>query len=1176
MKPTRSILCLIVISQILPALHALSQTPRPESGTKASALLLSSQSAAASALTAVAFSPDKSTLAVGGYKSVTLLNVLTGKTLAKLPGHAGAVSSLAFSPDGKFLAAAGGTPGKSGEILIWSAQEWQKGQPRRPQITLNAHSDVIYGLAYSPNGKWLAACSYDRLVSLLEIPALPKRTPTGEIIKVKGKPTARLWLKDHTDAVYAVAFSPDGKRVASAAGDRTVKVWNTKTGKRIYTLSESTAELYAVAFSPDGKRIAAGGVDKTLRVWNVTDSGGKLTKSAFAHDAAILKIVFSQDGRALVTSGEDRAIKRWQTVTLAEQKVYAPQPDWPQGIALSSDGKWLAVGRQNGSLAIYDAGTGKLLREPIKAQMASRDRQRETKANTVPTRSTIEGLKPGTKQKKKRAKGGPTLFQASLGNVAPVGVVRGKTERFTLSGGMIADATGVFFDDPNITGRIVTPADKNAGILRVDTAVGEKARIGIHRVWVQTPHGTTGSVTFAVGGWPETAQKEENDTPEAAQPIAFPTTVVGAMEKPGDADCYRFEAQAGRELVFEVIAQPIRSRLQPTLTLLDSDGKILSESKPSPGRTDGLLGYRFTKAGSYVLRLRDLQNASGGDTHYRLNAGEFPMVTRVFPAGLQRGVWTDIHVEGFNLGGESPTRMQAPKDAVRGQQIPLYVMPEVAQKTGLTEPLGGISLAVGEDPEILQEAHNATLSRAQPITVPVTVNGVLNMTAAASFGENRSANPSSSRVNARFFRFTAKKGQPLLVDVMARRRGSALDPEIEILDSKGNSIERAVLRAVGQTEITLNDRDSYSTGLRLIAWDDFHINDYLLVGREVIRILALPNGPDADLAFRSLRGRRLGFFGTTPEHHSVGERVYKVEIHPPGSKFSPNGYPLTRLTYRNDDGGPLHGKDSYLEFTPPANGEYILRLSDARGTEGENFTYRLSIRPPRPDFRVSMSPGHPNIPKAGGVTVNVECERYDGFAGAIEIGLEGLPPGFTATRTTIQPGETSAILLLSAAPDAATPPAAATSSLRLVAKAKIGSAEVTRTVEPDNGVRLLTVLPVPDLSVSTDRREVVIHPGEEVEVEATVIRNGEYGGRVPIGVENLPFGVRVLDVGLNGVLVTEEESSRKFTIQCDAWVKPQTRSFYVIANVEGGTANAALPLILRVEARAPVRAAKAK
>ncbi len=399
----------------------------------------------------------------------------------------------------------------------------------------------------------------------------------------------------------------------------------------------------------------------------------------------------------------------------------------------------------------------------------------------------------------------------------------------------------------------------------------------------------------------------------------------------------------------------------------------------------------------------------------------------------------------------------------------------------------------------------------------------------------------------------------------ARRFGSPLDSEIEVLDVRGKPIERAVVRPVYQTEVTLNDRDSATNTLRIFAWDGVGIGDYMMVGREVVKVVEMPRGPDSDIFFRTYRGQRTTYFGTTPEYHSVGQPVYKVEIHPPGTSFSPNGYPLTRVTYRNDDGGVLYGKDSHLDFIAPEDGEYIVRIGDTRGQQGPDYAYRLLIHPPRPDYKLILSPENPNLPKGGATVVNVECERYDGFENAVDVRMEGLPKGFSATSTTIEAGETSASILIQAAPDAITPSQPESGSIRIVGRARIGGQEVVRAVEPDNGARVLTLMPAPDVRVATDRQEVTIHPGEEIMLEVRANRQGSYGGRIPIEVRNLPFGVQVQNIGLNGILVTEEDTSRKVAIRCEPWVKPQTRQFYMVANVEGGFPSAGAPITLKVE-----------
>jgi len=254
-----------------------------------------------------------------------------------------------------------------------------------------------------------------------------------------------------------------------------------------------------------------------------------------------------------VTSGDDKAVKRWDSVTLAEKKVYPKQSDWPQALAISPDNRRIAVGRHDGSLGIYDSASGMLLREPIKAAW-------NPTPVAMPTSSEIPGVKLGDRSRKPRKTGGVTLTGVSLGSISPVGMVRGNKVRLTLAGGNISDAIGVYFDDNNITGTIVAPPDPNRGIVRVDAVIGPNTSAGIHNVFVQAPRGTTNRITFAVGAWPEITQKEPNDTLETAQDVQFPCTVVGALDSPGDVDSYRVQAKAGQEIVFEIVAQPIRSR----------------------------------------------------------------------------------------------------------------------------------------------------------------------------------------------------------------------------------------------------------------------------------------------------------------------------------------------------------------------------------------------------------------------------------------------------------------------------------------------------------------------------------------------------------------------------------------------------------------------------------------
>ena len=237
-------------------------------------------------------------LAVGGYREVRLIDPSTGKELATLSGHADYVRSIAFSPDGKMLAAGGGPPQRSGEIKIWDLQSHQLLQ------TMQGHKDCIYSIAWSPDGKIIASGSYDKMVKLWDV-------ASGKELKN---------LQDHIDAVFAVAFSPDGKHLASASQDRTVKIWDVATGNRLYTLGDALDGLTGIAYSPSGDQVSAAGYDKTIYIWTVGDTEGTLKQSLIGDEDSILALVWSPDGQTIITASSDGSIRFRDAKTLDPHK----------------------------------------------------------------------------------------------------------------------------------------------------------------------------------------------------------------------------------------------------------------------------------------------------------------------------------------------------------------------------------------------------------------------------------------------------------------------------------------------------------------------------------------------------------------------------------------------------------------------------------------------------------------------------------------------------------------------------------------------------------------------------------------------------------------------------------------------------------------------------------------
>jgi hypothetical protein len=854
-------------------------------------------------------------------------------------------------------------------------------------VLVNTHDDVIHDLAFSPDGKVLASCSYDRTIKLWDV-----STAKGKELHV---------LKDHSDAVHSLAFSPDGKLLASAAADRAVKVWDVATGVRLYTLGESTDWVYAVAWSPDGKHLSAGGVDRSIRVWEVSAHGGKIVHSVFAHEGPVTRLVYSADGKTLYSLGEDRRARAWDTTRLVERRVYDRQPEVVLSLAVRPDGKQLALGRYDGSLVLLDEASGKVQSTPL----------------------------PGKPQPP-----------------------------------------------------------------------------GFHR------------------GFPTIKEVEPNDSPRTGQKVALPVTVLGSMGRAGDVDYFRFEARAGQEIGVQALTAAVKSKLEPILVLIDAEGNRLAES------SNGLLGCTCPKAGTYSLGIRDRDYRGGASMHYRLHIGEVPVVTSVFPLGVQRGTEREVRLEGVHLGKVRTARVKVPPDAVPGTRLP------VPFTVAGGPPLGNPTVVVGEFPDVLSSEKGGTLP------VPGTANGIIESGHATET-----------------WRFSARKGQRLLLEVNARRIGSPLDSYIEIRDSKGLPLPRATLRCLARTYTTFRDHDSASPGIRIEAWSELATNDYLLVGSELLRIHTLPRNPDDDCQFASAAGQRLGFLGTTPTHLSMGQPMYKVSIHPPGTKFPPNGLPVVTLFWRNDDGGPGFGKDSRLVFDPPADGTYQVRIGDSRGEGSKANGYRLTIRPPRPNFTVTFSPTAVSVPRPGAAVIRVSAQRSDEFDGVIHLRLLNLPKGFHAPETTIPAGENSTSFALHAEPGAMVP--AKWPVLELEAKAMIDGKTVTRKVA--GGVPRL--VDAGDIVTTTGESEVTLKPGGEVRLKVLVERRNGFKGRIPIDVLGLPYGVRVLDIGLNGILVTEAETERTMVLYAEPWVQPTTHPFVVLARREGkGSEHAARSVLLKV------------
>ena len=240
---------------------------------------------------------------------------------------------------------------------------------------------------------------------------------------------------------------------------------------------------------------------------------------------------------------------------------------------------------------------------------------------------------------------------------------------------------------------------------------------------------------------------------------------------------------------------------------------------------------------------------------------------------------------------------------------------------------------------------------------------------------------------------------------------------------------------------------------------------------------------------------------------------------------------------------PATARTRWCTSRRPAEGDYLIHIKDVRGIGGENFAYRLSIREPRPDFRLSVNPSNPNVPLGGSIPVEVVAFPMDDFNGSINVTLENLPPGFKATSGVIAPGQVRTTLLLSAAADA-------TLSAVVPLKAVGRSQNLTHIANPEDTLALISLMPKPDVLMTAETKSVEVEQGKTAEIAVAIQRQNGFGGRVPVAVMNLPPRVKLVDIGLNGVLINETETHRTFTIEALQNAEPIEQLIYVGGDVE--------------------------
>ncbi|MCE2401673.1 WD40 repeat domain-containing protein [Candidatus Poribacteria bacterium] len=318
----------------------------------------------------LAFSPDNRILATGESNNgvVQLWDLESGTELSTLPFTIAGDAALAitFSDDGKTLI----TPNKFGEIIHWDvATRSIKNyvDSYRPKLTM-LEEDGKYGnhsydeIAFAQDRKtFVSGDPRDGKMRLWD-------AATGQqlaIFKAKSKFAGISRQEPEPQkGVNALAFSSDGKTVASGHDDNTVRLWDITTRTEIATLKGHNQRINKLVFSPDGTVLASGSADKTILLWDVLQKKQKQVTFS-GHRAGVSEVTFSHDGKTVASGSTDGTIRFWNANTGREMSIFATgHTGWIGDVAFSADNTMLATAASNGTVQIWNVETGQQLPSP--------------------------------------------------------------------------------------------------------------------------------------------------------------------------------------------------------------------------------------------------------------------------------------------------------------------------------------------------------------------------------------------------------------------------------------------------------------------------------------------------------------------------------------------------------------------------------------------------------------------------------------------------------------------------------------------------------------------------------------------------------------------------------------------------------------------------------------------
>ena len=536
---------------------------------------------------------------------------------------------------------------------------------------------------------------------------------------------------------------------------------------------------------------------------------------------------------------------------------------------------------------------------------------------------------------------GGALFaqKGNIGFIYPAGTQRGTTVEITVGGQGLGKATGILFSGEGLSGELI-PAPKgqktgrkktrNIGeednlqlsdVVRFRVTVAPTAELGMHDVRLVLPGGTTNRLYFEVGQLPDVL--EEGKAAFSGTSATLPVTFNGQILR-ADTDRFRFRAKKGQRLVLAAkgrvfvpyMADAVPGWFQPVMHLYDASGREVAYSDDYTFHVDPVIFYEVPKTGDYEVEIYDGLYRGREDFVYRIDVGELPFVTSVYPPGGRLDADNRLQVRGWNL---------ASNRAVIHPDVPGRVAFSVKGKGGLvsntvlfqSDTCKTLALRAGEE--------NGSRNTALAVRPFEAFNG-------------RFTRP----LQEFWFCFRPPQDRRWHFEAVARRVGSPADLRISLFDASGALIGH---------------------------YDDVEdASDYMNT------------------------------------HHADPQATLKLDLERP----------------------------------------VYIRLTEAQGHCGQDYTFRFFVTPSQPDFSLSIEPAVFAVPAGGTGMFNVVATRIQGFPGPIDLRLEGLPAGYKVAGTRIEKGMTRGIVTVTAPRNAERQ----TLHPTLVGQARASGKQIERTGSP--------------------------------------------------------------------------------------------------------------------------------